>query len=233
VATSAVREAGNAVDLLEAATAILGAAAGVIDGREEARLTFTGALSDPVTRGLGSDFLVIDIGGGSTEIAIGSANSVKWSTSLPLGCVSLLEAYLKTDPPSAAEMAAVTRHVRRRLEEGLDRDSAARTVPVAVAGTTTSLAAIEMGLDPYDPQKVHRYRLTGKTAERLLGELAALPLARRRLVPGLQPERAESIVPGAVVLVQCMDYLGLDQVVVSERDILDGVALEATRKLTG
>jgi exopolyphosphatase / guanosine-5'-triphosphate,3'-diphosphate pyrophosphatase len=232
VATSAVREAENAGELLGKATALLGAEPKTLTGDEEARLTFLGALSDPVTQKLGARFLVIDIGGGSTEIAIGPAGGPTLSKSLPLGCVSLVEAYVKTDPPTSAELTAIRQYVRERLSKELDRGSGRGAIPIAVAGTTTSLAAIEMGLDPYDPEKVHRYRLTVSTTERLLGELASIPLASRRLVSGLQPDRAESILPGAVVLSECLDYFRLDHVIVSERDILDGAALAAAVNLT-
>lgn len=225
VATSAMRDAANAADLLDPALEILKVRPEIIAGEDEAAFTYKGVLSDQITRALGRKFLVIDIGGGSTEISVGDDRRPESLKSLPLGCVRLTEAFFKSDPPLKDEQTALTLHVRRSLEANFSPAIGSGAVPIAVAGTPTSLAAIELKLAVYDRDKVHRYKLTRDNVARHLERLAALPLAGRKAIVGLEPDRADVIVSGAAILLEIMTFFDFNYVLVSERDILDGVAL--------
>ncbi|MDP1907134.1 MAG: hypothetical protein Q8K85_02450, partial [Hyphomicrobium sp.] len=176
VATSAMRDADNAADLLVPAFEIFKVMPEIIAGEGEAALTYRGVMSDEATRALGTDFLVIDIGGGSTEIVFGDDQRPESLNSLPLGCVRLTEAFFKSDPPPPTEITALRLHVRLSLEDNFSRAIGASAIPIAVAGTPTSLAAIELKLAVYDRDRVHRYKLTRDTAVRHLEKLASLPL---------------------------------------------------------
>jgi exopolyphosphatase/guanosine-5'-triphosphate,3'-diphosphate pyrophosphatase len=159
---------------------------------------------------------VLDIGGGSTELV-----TLDSRTSLDVGAVRLTERFLHTDPPTVDELEACAQHVRALLPQ-LDAKSA-----VGVAGTFTTLAALDLGLDEYDRERVHGHRLSREGLERQLQRLAALPLAERREVPALEPERAPVIVAGAVIAREVLSTYGLDAIMVSEHDILDGIAFAA------
>jgi exopolyphosphatase/guanosine-5'-triphosphate,3'-diphosphate pyrophosphatase len=168
--------------------------------------------------GVDEGTIVVDIGGGSTELI-----SSRRRVSTELGSVRLTERFLASDPPTAAELEELAEAIRSLLE--VHELSAERGI--GVAGTVTSLAALDLGLVEYDPERVHGHRLGRQGVERQLERLAALPLAERRDVPGLEPERAPVIVAGAAILLEVMRHFGLDEIEVSERDILDGAALEA------
>ncbi|HEV3377528.1 MAG TPA: Ppx/GppA phosphatase family protein [Thermoleophilaceae bacterium] len=224
VATSAMRDAENGPAFRDEIRERFGIEARTISGDEEARLTFLGATS---SRRAGAQTLVIDIGGGSTEYVTGQAGSDPgFHVSTRMGSVRHTERHLHSDPPTADEMASLAEdaraivtgdvpgEVRERVEEG-----------IAVAGTATSLAAIAQELDPYDPEKVHGYRLGRGTCERIVSQLAALTVDTRRRVTGLHPDRAPTIVAGAVILLESMRAFDLDQIEISEADILHGAAL--------
>lgn len=226
VATSAVRDAENGPEFQEAVHKRFGFEVAIISGDEEARLTFLGATAgrpgpDPT--------LVVDIGGGSTEFVIGTSGSAPaFHVSTHLGSVRQSERHLASDPPSHPETEALGRAVRQIIFESIpEKQRRAVGEGVAVAGTATSLAAIDQALDPYDPERVHGYRLVLGECERMLAMLATLPLQERKQIPGLHPERATTIVAGAVILVEAMRAFGLEQIEVSEADILQGVALDA------
>ena len=212
VATSAVRDAENGEAFLGEIEWSYGFTTRLLTGDEEADLTLrgVGAVDD--------DTVVIDIGGGSMEL-IASGSRV----STDLGSVRLTERFLGSDPPTGSELEAMTGAIRSVLEE---HDlSASRGI--GVAGTVTSLAALDLGLVEYDSEQVHGHRLGKGAVQAQLERLAALPLAERREVPGLEPERAPVIVAGAAILLETMRHLGLEEIEVSKRDILDGAALEA------
>jgi exopolyphosphatase / guanosine-5'-triphosphate,3'-diphosphate pyrophosphatase len=226
VATSAMRDAENGLAFRERLNALYGVDARTISGDEEAQLTFLGATS---TRDLPGSTLVIDIGGGSTELVAGRAGGTpEFHVSTQAGAVRQTERHLPSDPVPDSELAplreevrgivaaAVPEHVRRAVEHG-----------IAVAGTATSLAAIDQQLDPYDPERVHGYPLGLAAAERILARLAAMSVSARRELPGLLPGRAPTIVAGAVILVESMRAFGLESVEVSEADILHGTAIDA------
>lgn len=228
VATSAMRDADNTGDLLIPAFEILKVVPKIIAGESEATLTYRGVLSDPLTVELGSVFLVIDIGGGSTEIIFGDKRGPEILNSLPLGCVRLTETFIASDPPPFGEITALRLYVRRILGDNFSRLIGVNVVPLAVAGTPTTLASIEMKMSEYDRERVHRFRLTRGTVIRALETLTAVPLTQRQDIIGLEPERADVIIAGAAILLEIMTFFDFEHVFVSERDILDGIALAAS-----
>lgn len=221
-ATSAARDAENRDDFFDAAEAALGVRPGLLSGTEEAGLSFAGA-----TTGLAAPapFLVVDIGGGSTEFVVGT-NAPEASISVDVGCVRITEQFLASDPPSPEELSAAISVVQGYLadvEQAVPVEKAATMV--GVAGTITTLAAIELGLGEYDSEKLHHFRLTRAAAEDVFRTLATEPIEARRHNPGLDPGRVDVIVGGALTLVAILRTFRIDEVLVSEADILDGLAL--------
>jgi len=212
IATSAVRDAENGEAFLGEVEWSYGFATRLVSGDEEAGLTRRG-----VQPAAGA--LVVDIGGGSTELIVDDFHA-----SLDIGSVRYTERFVHTDPPSAQELDDCARAAHAVLEE---RAHATAKHAIGVAGTVTTLAALDLGLDHYDPERVHGHTLTAAGARAQLERLAVLPLAERREVPALEPERAPVIVAGAVILVAILDHFALEEIEVSERDILDGIALAA------
>jgi exopolyphosphatase / guanosine-5'-triphosphate,3'-diphosphate pyrophosphatase len=230
VLTSAVRDAANGEEFRAELRRRFGFDARIISGEIEARLTYHGATS---WREHEEPLLVLDIGGGSTELVIGHHDDVEFHVSTQIGSVRFTERYLQHEPPPEPAVAACREAVRAGLAEVVPADMRDRPADgIAVAGTPTSFAAIELRLEPYDRERVHGHRLTRETCERILRELAALPLFERRRVPGLHPDRAPTIVAGGLILVATMELFGLDSMEVSERDILEGAALEAAGEPT-
>lgn len=233
LATSAVRDAANGAEFRQMLHDRFGIDVQIIPGEEEARLTFLGATAAR-TPGEGP-LMVIDIGGGSTEFVIGRAGEAPdFSVSTNAGSVRQTERHLPSDPPSPEELQELRDDVQSIISASIP-ESARKSVAagIAVAGTATSLAAIEQRLDPYDPDRVHGYRLTLEACERMLHELAAIPLHERKQVPGLHPDRAPTIIAGAAILVQAIRLFDLDSVEVSEADILHGAALDAAGETAG
>jgi len=225
VLTSAVRDARNGEQFAEQVRERFRLDARVIAGDEEAQLTFLGATSDQAGTAE-AEICVIDIGGGSTEFVVGARGAVDFHVSTQAGVVRQTERHLHSDPPRPEEIQALAAEVVEIVEQAIPADVRARIARgVAVAGTATSAAAMALELEPYDPTKVHGYRLALGTCELLLARLAAMPEGRRRDVPGLHPDRAPTIVAGMAMLVEAMRVLGLDEVEVSEHDILRGAAL--------
>jgi exopolyphosphatase/guanosine-5'-triphosphate,3'-diphosphate pyrophosphatase len=211
IGTSAIRDAENGEAFLGEIEWSYGFATRLLSGSDEAQLTRRGVANG---RELGDDTLVLDVGGGSTELI-----TARERTSLDLGSVRLTERHIHSDPPTDDELEAAARAVRDELPS-LEPDGA-----IGVAGTITTLAALELG--GYDPQRVHGYRLSREGVGAQLDRLASLPLAQRRELAGLEPERAPVIVAGAVIVREVLDRYGLAGLEVSERDILHGAALEA------
>jgi exopolyphosphatase / guanosine-5'-triphosphate,3'-diphosphate pyrophosphatase len=230
VMTSAVRDASNGAQFADAVRERYGLEGKTLSGDEEARLTFLGA-----TAARGDDpaaLLVIDIGGGSTELVVGARGEVDFHVSTQVGVVRHSERHLHSDPPTADELDALATDARGVIEAQVPAEVRSRAAgAVAVAGTATSCASIDLELDPYDPERVEGHRLTRGRIEELRDRLAALPLAERRDVTGLDPNRAPTIVAGTVVLLQVLGAFALDAVEVSERDILWGVALDSRKPL--
>jgi exopolyphosphatase/guanosine-5'-triphosphate,3'-diphosphate pyrophosphatase len=220
-ATSAARDAANRADFFSPAADVLGFEPELIPGDEEARLSFLGAtaeLAEP------APYLVVDIGGGSTEFVVGTREP-EGLISIDTGSVRLTEQFLISDPPAAEELSAAQSVVRDHLADVEREVPAVREAGtlVGLAGTITTVAAIELGLSEYDRDKIHHLRLTKAAAEDVFRTLATETIEERRHNPGLDPGRVDVIVGGAIVLVTIMRALGFDEMLVSEADILDGI----------
>ncbi|HEX6679128.1 MAG TPA: Ppx/GppA phosphatase family protein [Gaiellaceae bacterium] len=211
VGTSAIRDAENGEAFLGEVEWSYGFASQLLSGDDEAEMTLRG-----VTGGgeLGQGTVVLDVGGGSTELIERNGR-----VSLDIGSVRLTERFLHSDPPTEEELAACRAAVRAELPP------LEATRMIGVAGTITTLAALALGR--YDPSQVQGYRLTKDSVEAQLRRLASLPIAERRKMPGLEPERAPVIVGGAAIVAETLAHLGLDELEVSERDLLTGAALAA------
>ncbi len=226
VMTSAVRDASNGPAFASIVRDRFGLEGRTLSGDAEARLTFLGATA---ARDAGdtTPLLVIDIGGGSTELVVGAAREVSFHVSTQAGVVRHTERHLHSDPPTADELAALAADARGVIEAAVPaevRGSVGHAV--AVAGTATQCAAIDLALESHDPTRIEGHVLTAGTLQTLLGRLASVALDERREVPGLDPARAPTIVAGVEILLEVLRAFGLSQAEVSERDILWGVALE-------
>jgi len=227
-ATSAVRDASNRDELARRVREVTGSELEVVTGEHEARLSFLGAtsgLQEEVPEAY-APFLVLDIGGGSTECVIGTHGPAA-AVSMQMGSVRLTERFVRSDPPDAGELEALREAVGPLLEgaRAAIPFADARTL-VAVAGTSTTVQAIALGLPFYDPERIHRTRLSRSNAERVLAELASMSTSERAALPVMAPGRADVIVAGATILVEVMGRLGFEETLVSETDILDGLLLE-------
>jgi exopolyphosphatase / guanosine-5'-triphosphate,3'-diphosphate pyrophosphatase len=226
VMTSAVRDASNGADFAAAVRDRYGLEGRTLSGDEEARLTFLGATA--ARAGDPHALLVIDIGGGSTELVVGAAGAVEFHVSTQVGVVRHSERHLHGDPPARGEMEALAADARGAFESAVPEEVRSRpSGGVAVAGTATQCAAIDLALDPYDAARVEGHRLSRERIAELRDRLGALPLAERRGVTGLDPARAPTIVAGTIVLLEALGAFALDGVEISERDILWGVALDS------
>ncbi|MEV3990279.1 Ppx/GppA phosphatase family protein [Streptomyces sp. NPDC049837] len=224
VATSASRDAGNRDDFVRGVKDILGVEPEVITGDQEAEFSFTGATKELTGPGDG-EYLVVDIGGGSTEFVVGRTHA-RAARSVDIGCVRLTERHVRSDPPSEAEVAAI----RSDIEAALDL--AEETVPlreaetlVGLAGSVTTVAAIALGLAEYDSAAIHRSRISYERVAEVTARLLAATHDERSAIPVMHPGRVDVIVSGALVLLAVMERTGAREVVVSEHDILDGIAL--------
>lgn len=225
VLTSAVRDAVNGADFTARVRADFGLDARTISGDEEAQLTFLGATAERPGDADGP-VVVLDIGGGSTEFVFGDGRRVTFHVSTQVGVVRQGERHVRHDPPADGELAAVAEDVRAVFAAAIPADvRRSARAGIAVAGTPTSAAAMLLELEPYDPDVVHGYRLALPEVETLLARVALLDEDERRRMPGLHPDRAPTVVAGLVILVEALRLLGLDEVEVSEHDILRGAAL--------
>lgn len=220
VATSAARDAANGAEVMAAIGDVLGSHPEIISGDREAALAFAGA-SD----GLGGTGprVVVDIGGGSTEVIRGD-DGVDWARSYDIGSVRLTDRALPGRPPSSRELVAAHREVDRVLS--LPPVDARAERIIGVAGTFTSLAAMHLGLERYDPDLVHDSTMTRADVEAMVDRLAVLDVEETARIPSLEPARAPVILSGAVVAARVMAAIGADEVLVRESDLLDGLAAE-------
>ena len=221
-ATSAARDASNREDFFSAAREVLGVVPALLSGEEEAALSFLGATADLDAPG---PYLVVDIGGGSTEFVLGT-DAPTGLVSLDIGCVRVTEQYLESDPPAPEELSNAVAVVRDMIADvpRLVPGAADAATLVGLAGTVTTVAAVEQGLPEYDPERIHHFVLTRDAAEDVFRTLATESAAQRAHNPGLEPGRVDVIVGGAIVLVSVLRVLGFDEMLVSEADILDGLA---------
>lgn len=219
VATSATRDARNAADFRDMVTAVLGTPPEVVSGEEEARLSFLGAV-----RGLPeAHYLVVDIGGGSTEFAAGSS-TVDTSISMDIGCVRMTERHLHSDPPAGAEIAAARADIAASVDKALAKVGTGTDL-VGLAGSVTTVAGIALGLPAYDSTRIHHSRLSTVDCRAITERLLAMTKEQRLAIPVMHPGRADVIGAGALILTTILDRTGADGVTVSEHDILDGIAL--------
>jgi exopolyphosphatase / guanosine-5'-triphosphate,3'-diphosphate pyrophosphatase len=218
VATSAVRDAENGEAFLGEIEWSYGFTTRLLSGDEEAELTFRGAAD-----GRAGPTLVVDPGGGSSEFVVGENGRVQSRISVDIGSTRLTERFLASDPPTPAEQEACAEHVRSELPAPPPE----ATTALGVAGTFTTLAALDLGLDDPDGFGTHGHRLTLPAVRAQRERLASLPLVERRRLPGLHPDRAPVIVAGAIIVEQVIDRLGLEAIEVSEQDMLYGTALDA------
>ena len=229
IATSAVRDAENGAAFVAELRERFDLSAKVIDGDREASLTYLGTTSG---RSGTENLLVIDIGGGSTEVVVGRGAVPNFHTSLQAGVVRHTERLLTGDPPSSAELESLAKDVGKLVGaalEGVELPPIDRAV--AVAGTPSSLAAIDLELEPYDARAVEGHRLPLRTIQWWLSRLASMPLEERKQVPGLHPDRAQAIVAGVVILIEIMRNFDVLEIEVSEHDILYGCAITAAESL--
>lgn len=229
-ATSAARDASNRDALFDPAARAVGVRPELLSGEDEARLSFLGATAGLTATGVAPPFLVVDIGGGSTEFVLGTEVPTGL-VSIDVGCVRVTEQFLHSDPPAPEELSTAVSVVRDHLTD-VDRAipdlREARTL-VGLAGTVSTVAAVELGLPVYERARIHHFRLTRAAVEDVFRTLATEPAVDRRHNPGLEPERVDVIVGGVVVLATVLRTFGFDEVLVSEDDILDGLVRDLAR----
>ncbi len=221
VGTHALRSARNPDELLGR----LRRPVRILTGDEEARLGYQGVLAGVGLAGPASRLLVMDIGGGSVELAWGTGDQIERSISIPAGAVVLTERFLAHDPPLATEVAALREHLTGTLDPALSHAAGQPYLIVGVGGTITTMAAIEERLSPYDPDRIHGFQLSSRMVDRITEELAASTVAERRSLPGLQPERADIILAGALVLQHALTRCDARSMIVSEADLLWALVL--------
>ena len=222
IATQAAREAKNAADFVGPAEQILGAPIEVIAGEREAALAAT-AVARTFPELAGTRYLVVDVGGGSTEMITVESGRVVSEVSVPIGAVRLTERHLRHDPPTAAEIAALTADIDRHLAAQV----LPRAVPViATAGTATTLAAVKLGLERYDPAAVTGLRLSRDAVAGMLERLLAATVAERKTFSGIEPQRADVIAAGAAIFARILAHIDAPVMITCDRGIRWGVAYE-------
>ena len=225
VATSATRDASNAADFTRQVTDVLGVAPEVLTGSQEAVLSFTGATAELAGRDATAPFLVADIGGGSTEFVLGAVGHPDAATSVNIGCVRMTERHLHGDPPTRDQVAAATADIDAALQQVAAEVPVrqARTL-VGLAGSVTTVAAIALGLPTYQAERIHHSHISAADVHRVACRLLAQTRAERAAIGVMHPGRVDVIGGGALVLDRIMDRFGFAEVLVSEHDILDGIA---------
>jgi exopolyphosphatase/guanosine-5'-triphosphate,3'-diphosphate pyrophosphatase len=224
VATSATRDAANRADFVAGVERVLGVEPEIVSGVMEAELSFLGATRELRGSAAEPPYLVVDIGGGSTEAVIG-ADKVTASCSVDIGCVRMTERHLLTDPPTAAQVGAAVADIKTALDR-IEHDvplGTARTL-IGVAGTVTTIAGMALGLPAYDPAAIHGTRVGADEVAQITDRLLAMDHAGRTAIPVMHPGRIDVIAAGALILHAVVDRVGLSSIVASEHDILDGIA---------
>jgi exopolyphosphatase/guanosine-5'-triphosphate,3'-diphosphate pyrophosphatase len=236
VATSATRDAANSAEFTDRVTGILGVPPEVISGEEEAWLSFTGATRELAGTPLAAEdacpapYLVTDIGGGSTEFILGGPGRVAGERSVNIGCVRLTERHLHGDPPERAQILAATADIDAALDQVADAVDVPKARTLAgLAGSVTTVAAIALGLAAYDSERIHHARISAAQVHRISGKLLAMTRAERAAIPVMHPGRVDVIGAGALILDRIMTRFGFAEVLVSEHDILDGIAWSLVR----
>lgn len=234
-ATSALRDCGNNDDFLDLAAGILGERPEILSGAEEARASFVGAVSDIDWEHMDETgpVLVFDIGGGSTEIIVGNRRGIT-AHSVDVGCVRMSERFLTMDPPSPVAVGRMESYIVGQLKPVIGAlPTQGVSLAIGLAGTVTTLSAIKQGLEKYDTDRIHHSHLSRAEVEDLFLKLTSVGLEERKRVMGIEPGRADVIVGGAAVLRAIMDSACLEGILVSEKDILDGLVIGAYREMAG
>ena len=225
VATSATRDAANRDEFVAGVQARLGVVPDVVSGDEEAALSFAGATADLRDAAWPAPYLVCDIGGGSTEFVLGDGGGVRASQSVDIGCVRMTERHLHDDPPTAEQVRAAVADIDAAIAsaDSAVGFAAARTL-IGLAGSVTTVVALALGLSSYDPERIHHARVDAAVVHEVADRLLASSRAERAALPVMHPGRVDVIGAGALVLDRILALTGLEAVVASEHDILDGIA---------
>lgn len=224
IGTSALRQAKNRDWFLSYIYQNLGIEIEVVTGYQEARFSFSGAIKDLDIESF-EDVLVVDIGGGSTEFILGNCNlEIVLIRSIDIGCVNLTEKFIESDPPKEEELSNMHGFIRDRLKRVVEEIKKQRYLSiVGVAGTITTLCSIDLGLKKYDMEKIHHHILKIENICRIYDSLCNVDFGKRKKIVGLELKRADIIIAGTAILLEVMKLLGKNVIVVSERDILDGI----------
>jgi len=230
ISTSAMRDATNASEFISLVKDKLGLIIEVISGEEEGRLTFAGATGPDSLVPRTALVLVVDVGGGSTEYIYGRHGEVLGAKSINFGSVRLTELFMRHDPPLKGELdearAMIDRLAKPVFEEIAENKP---SLMIAVAGTATQLAAVCYGVEPYDPEKIHGSKITLAQLKSLIEKLASVRLEERKKIKGMHPKRSDVVIAGALILEQTLVGLGFSEMIISEKDSLDGIAYSAVR----
>lgn len=224
IATSAARDARDVAEFVEQAGKI-GFEVEILTGPQEAQFAFNGATYDAGDLIGPTRYLVIDIGGGSTEFILGREGKTERLYSFDIGSVRLTEMFFRTDPPAPVELEKAQLLIRTETGRALSEFRSMPLVAIGVAGTITTIAAVQQEMAIYDPEKIHHFKLTAPEIEEILQRFLSLPLEKRKKLPGLEPARADIIIAGTLILLEALRLLGLSELIVSEHDLLDGLIL--------
>jgi len=229
--TSALRDAANGQDFLDRVRNELDWEIRILTGDDEARITYTATRHE--FGDLAGRFLVMDIGGGSTEFIYGNKKEASFAVSVNIGSVRLTEQFIAGDPPADSDLGQIREHVRAQLEKEMGRPDITPddTTLIGVAGTVTTLLAVEKEMDEYVPEQIHRQPLTFRQVENLLARFASLPYDRRKDLPGLHPRRADVIIAGTAILLETMDVFGFPRLLVSDRGVRYGLLYDYLESL--
>lgn len=237
-ATSAVRDCANGPAFLDRAAEVTGERPRVLPGGEEARMSFLGAISDIEGKKGRGPVLVFDIGGGSTELIVGTllprgGDVITAARSIDIGCVRMSERFLKGDPPSPISIGKMEAFILSRLKPVIGDVLPERpSLVIGLAGTVTTVSAIKQGLGEYRTEQIHHSSLSRRDVEEIFMRLASVPVEERKRVMGLEPGRADIIIGGIAVLRAVMDLARLEEIMVSEKDILDGLIIDLYREIS-
>ena len=234
VATSATRDAANRDVFVSGVVERLGVAPEVVTGSEEAALSFRGATGDLSRTEVPAPYLVCDIGGGSTEFVLGDSSGVRASRSVDIGCVRMTERHLHDDPPTADQISSARADIEGAIDEAMrDVPMTEAASMIGLAGSVTTVTAIALGLQEYDANRIHHARISASAVHEVTQRLLGMARAQRAAIGVMHPGRVDVIGAGALVLDTVMQRLGFPEVIASEHDILDGIALSAADALGG
>lgn len=230
VGTSALREAGNSEEFRQRVLSETGINIEVISGEEEAELTARGVLFDLEKR---DESFIIDIGGGSAEWIFCRNSSPAEMGTIPTGVVKLFDKHIKSDPPSKDDILSLKKEsdtVLSGLKTQMGHLINSRTVFIGTAGTITTLASIDIGLEVYDHEKIHRHNISLDKLYDISGRLISIPLSERKKMIGLEPERADLIIPGILFTINIMELFGFDNILVSDNGLLEGALIKLSER---